>query len=393
VFKMRTRWTDITDFTDKEYEVTIGSIGLRDDPFPIQAPSTVDYWANNEELFRKLRSTLVDAMIFPTSNIYIFYGDVGVGKTFAARLMCHPSGLKLLFSELPEYIIKEPYVFIIDAVVPRRSGELTSTAYRNIIEKMLEEIRQDTELRQFFLNNLSVLPSGNVNISFQMIGRTFRQQTIERTTYDLSSNEGFKFVTDQRNKIGKITDINQISSIIKYLFYVMLQKYDRINLVVDECENLSEAPLSDRYQFSDLIKTLYNDIPNKMNIFLVYTQDTYIEIEKTLQRALLDRIKDKIYFKLVNSHEDLIIYIRECIKKRGKIEYEELITDEVLNKFSRYLISKYGRISFRDVNKEMHMLISKCYQFKMDSAKGDKFSFKIDEDAYLFYTTLFSIRG
>jgi len=390
---MRTRWTDITDFTDKEYEVTIGSIGLRDDPFPIQAPSTVDYWANNEELFRKLRSTLVDAMIFPTSNIYIFYGDVGVGKTFAARLMCHPSGLKLLFSELPEYIIKEPYVFIIDAVVPRRSGELTSTAYRNIIEKMLEEIRQDTELRQFFLNNLSVLPSGNVNISFQMIGRTFRQQTIERTTYDLSSNEGFKFVTDQRNKIGKITDINQISSIIKYLFYVMLQKYDRINLVVDECENLSEAPLSDRYQFSDLIKTLYNDIPNKMNIFLVYTQDTYIEIEKTLQRALLDRIKDKIYFKLVNSHEDLIIYIRECIKKRGKIEYEELITDEVLNKFSRYLISKYGRISFRDVNKEMHMLISKCYQFKMDSAKGDKFSFKIDEDAYLFYTTLFSIRG
>ena len=254
----------------------------------------------------------------------------------------------------------------------------------------LWEIRQDPELREFFMDNLSVLPSGDVKESFQRIGRAFRQKTLERTTYDLSSNEGFKFVTDQRNKIGKITDINQISSIIKYLFYVMLQKYDRINLVVDECENLSEAPLSDRYQFSDLIKTLYNDIPNKMNIFLVYTQDTYIEIEKTLQRALLDRIKDKINFKLVTSHEDIIIYIRECIEKRGKIDQGELITDEVLDQFSRYLISKYGRISFRTVNKEMRMLISKCYQFKMDSAQDDKFPFTIDEDAYSFYKTLFS---
>ena len=390
---MRTSWTEITDFTDKEYEVTIGSIGLRDDPFPIQAPSTVDYWADNEELFEKLRSTLVDAMIFPTSNIYIFYGDVGVGKTFAARLMCHPSGLNLFFGELPEGMIKDQYVFIIDAVVPRRSGELTSTAYRNIIEEMLEEIRQDPDLREFFIDNLSVLPSGDVNLSFQRIGQAFRQKTLGGTDYDLSSNEGFKFVTGKKNKIGRITDINQISKIIRYLFFVVLQKYDRINLVIDECENLSEAPLSDRYQFSDLIKTLYTDIPNKMNVFLVYTQDTYSEIEKTLQRALLDRIKDTIEFKPVTSHEDLIIYIRECIQKRGKIDYRELITDEVLDQFSRYLISKYGRISFRDVNKEMHMLISKCYQFKMDSAKDDKFPFKIDEAAYSFYKTIFNIRG
>ena len=127
----------------------------------------------------------------------------------------------------------------------------------------------------------------------------------------------------------------------------MLQKYDRINLVVDECENLSQAPLSDRYQFSDLIKTLYKDMPNKMNIFLVYTYDTYTDIEKTLQRALLDRIKDKIIFKLITAPEDIIIYIRECIEKRGKIDQGELITDTVLDQFSRYLISKYGRIRIK----------------------------------------------
>lgn len=387
---MKTSWTEITNFTDKEYEVTIGYTGMKDDPFPIQAPSTVDYWADNYDLFEKLRSTLIDAMLFPTSNIYIFYGDVGVGKTFAARLMCHPSGLNLFFGELPEGIIKDQYVFIIDAVVPRKAGELTSTAYRNIIEKMLEKIRQDPDLREFFIDNLSVLPSGNVKLSFQSIGRAFRQKTFKGTEYDLSSNQGFKFVTDQRNKIGKITDINQISSIIKYLFFVVLQKYDRINLVVDECENLSQAPLSDKSQFSDLIKTLYKDIPNKMNIFLVYTHDIYSDIEKTLQRALLDRIKDKIDFKLVTSHEDISIYIRECIEKRGKIDQGKLITDAVLDQFSHYLISKYRRISFRTVNKEMRMLISKCYQFKMDYSKDDKLPFKIDEDAYSFYKTLFS---
>ena len=385
-------WTEITDFSDTEYEVTIGSIGIKNDPFPIQAPDYVDYWADNEELFHRLRSTLVDAMIFPTSNIYIFYGDVGVGKTFAARLMCHPSGLNLLFKELPPGMIKDQYVFIIDAVVPRRTGELTSTVYRNIIQYLMEDIRKDDELRKFFIENINKIPSGDIKRAFMNISRVFRQKSLEQYEFDLSDNEGYKFITDKKNKIGRISDINQISNIIKFLFFIIYQKFDRINLIIDECENLSEAPLSDRFQFSDLIKTLYKEIPNKMNIFLAYTQDTYSEIQKTLQRALLDRIKSTIYFKRVNNKDDIIIYIRECLQKRGKISYRDLITDKVLNHFSEYLIEKYSSVSFRDVNKEMHILLSKCYQFKMNSAKGNKISFIIDDEAYSFFKTLFSIR-
>lgn len=385
-------WAEITDFIDEEYLETIGVIGLQYDPFPMIAPKKVDYWADNEELFHRLRAALIDAMLFKTSNIYVFYGDVGVGKTFVAHFMCEPTGLNVFFSELPEGMIKDQLVFKIEIVVPRRTGELTSTAHREIISYIIEEIRTDSDLRNAFLENIQSVPSGNVRRAFNYIAQGFRKVTLGAQTYDLSDNEGFKFIIDDRSKVGKIRDLNQVSEIITYLLYVVFHKYDRVNIIMDECENLSEAPLADRYQFSDLIKTIYGNITNKLNIFLLYTEDTYSEIEKTLQRALLDRIKDKILFKRVDNRDDIIIYISECIEKRGKIKSSELIDNDVLEEFSDYLINKYSQISFRDINKEMHNLISKCYKFKIESMGDREFIFKIDSEAYMFYKSIIGIR-
>jgi len=370
-----------------EYSEAISYIGLESDPFPNIPPKEVTYWADNKRVYNDIRDMVASSFLFATSRIYTFWGPVGVGKTYAAKYLCKSENRKKMFEKIPKHLIKDHYVIHVTASQPRRTGELTSSIYKDTLNEFIGIILKHDELRQHFNEVYKNIDNVKIRGAFGRLTEVTRQ-FYEGVDYRslLLKNVGYKYVMDEKNSIGKIQDINELAEILKWFFIVISKKYDRITLIIDELEYLASSSAAERYQFSDLIKSIYEFINSGLNVILVYTFDSYNGVAGTLQPAVINRIHDVIEFSKISEESDLIEYICDCITEGGGVPPERLIDLEVIELFSERILKYIKNISFRDINKEIHKFIAGCYRLASENDDFNITEFKITRELYELYT-------
>jgi len=351
----------------KEYFASLNALGIRKDrdPFPIEAPSDVDYWADNKEVQSRIIQAQIDSIMFSSTSLYVFWGPLGVGKTFAASYLANPKTKDFILRSLKRPKEFAPLVLRVYAVVPLRTGQLTFSVHRAIVKKVFSEISKDQQLIKSLAKVYKKLEAGNIKVAFKDIARRI-VPTMEGkiSISNIENCEGFKLLIQEKSKLGKIVDINDLVTIVKTLINVLLSKYKRIIIMIDELENLARATGTERLLFSDYLRRMHDEIDLGLTLILIFTFDSYEEVTSTLQPALVSRIREVIEFSFVKSVSDVKEYINDCLWLRSGKKSSEIMDPQVLDKISETLYSKFkGRLSFRDINKEMHQIFTTTFMF------------------------------
>lgn len=349
----------------EEYFKSINALGIRvdRDPFPIEAPSEVDYWADNKNVHSQLIQLEIDSVMFLSTSLYVFWGPVGVGKTFAAAYLANPRTKDLILKRLNRPQEFMPLVFTVNAVAPFRTGQLTFSVYRATVKTLFSEISKDQGSIKELAKAFRGLEAGTIRSAFRDIAKRITYAvTGEVVITNIEKCEGFKLLVQQRSKLGKLLDINDLVTVVKTLVDVLSNKYRRIMIVIDELENLSRATGTERLLFSDLLRRMHDEIDLGVTFVLIFTFDSYEEVASTLQPALVSRVRKVIEFGFVESLADIQEYIIDCLRYRSGKKLEEIMDRQVLEKIAGTLQSKFGgRLSFRDINKEMHEIFTTAY--------------------------------
>jgi hypothetical protein len=365
----------------EQYDKALNALGLRrdKDPFPLDPPVSVDYWADNKEVLERMVKTQLDSAMFASSFIYVLYGPVGGGKTFAIKYLANSEVQKTIFKALKKPEI-ETFSFRVTAIVPLRTGQLTFSLHRNMVESCLAKIREDQDLLKI-LTTWKDFGVGCIKTAFKDIAsHVNRPLGGSLSLPNLETTEGFKFLTQTKSKIGKLNDVNDLVETIRILVYILSKKYSRVVISIDELENLARATGTERFLISDFFRKLHENIEHDLTVFLIFTLDSFEGVADLLQKAFLSRIKDKIEFSYVKSAVTVREYIYECILKRCNVNPYDVIAEDVIYAIADSLISTFrGALSFRTINTEMiktftdaHILADRPKKFRIDSALYSK---------------------
>jgi Cdc6-like AAA superfamily ATPase len=348
----------------EQYSVSLNSLGIQRnlDPFPLDPPKEVDYWADNKNILKKMIQAQIDSMMFASSFMYIVYGPVGVGKTFAVKYLANPETQKLIAGTIKRPNL-ETFSIRVSAVMPMRAGQLTFSIHKDIVTSCFSTILKDQTLIRALLEAKDT-GTGKTRAAFEDIGKQMRRKTLENTvsTKDLEKSEGFKFLVQEKSSIGKVQDTNELVETIKILVGIFSKKYERVIISLDELEMLRRSTQTERSIFSDFLRKLNETIENSMTIFLIFTFETFEDVEQVLQPALLSRVKDSIEFPFIKSKTDVKQYITECILLRSKIEPEKVIEEEAVDEIASSLLANFRQhLTFRIINNEMHRIFTSTY--------------------------------
>lgn len=348
-----------------QYEVSLNSLGIRRDldPFPLDPPQEVDYWADNKSILQKIIQAQIDSTLFASSFIHILYGPAGVGKTFAVKYMANPKMQQLILhnQKRPDFTTLS---FRVAATAPLRTGQLTFSLYRSIVGRLFDEIPKDQELLSVFQKTRSI-GSGKIKVAFQdMQKQVTRSLDGKLEVKSVERTEGYRMLIQERSRLGRIQDVNELVEVVKVLAEILHEKYDRIIISLDELENLRRATGTERILCSDFLRKLHETIDYNMTLFLIFTFEALEEVEQVLQTALLSRVKDSIEFPFVRNKADVKQYITECILMRSRVDPSNVIEQEVIAQIASSLVLVFkGRLTFRVVNIEMHRIFTSAFIF------------------------------
>jgi Cdc6-like AAA superfamily ATPase len=368
-----------SDSSTFEYQKSLNALNIaRDrDPFPFDPPRTVDYWADNRKVLQKLVQVQVDSIMFASSFIYILYGPFGGGKTFAIRYLSNPKTQKLVLGSLKRTDLE---VLNIDvrAVAPVKTGQLTFSLHKEIIEKCFTAIVKSDELIRALVRSEQI-GIGKIKAAFEDIRHsTTRSLDGEPRIVGLEDSDGYKLLTQARSRLGKLQDVNELVESISILVQLLSKKYGRVIISIDELENLARASVTERVICSDFLRKIHEMIEHNLTLFLLFTFDSYEVVSQVLQPALLSRVREAIEFTHVKEKSDIIDYIRECLALRSKVNPNDVIDQEVVEAIAGRLIDSFkGSLSFRDINREMHDIFSRTYISAKQPSK-----YKIESSVY-----------
>ena len=359
----------------EKYTKSLNALGIpRDkDPFPFGPPEQVDYWADNKKILQKIVQTQIDSMMFASSFIYVLYGPIGGGKTFAVKYLANPKAQKMILTSLRRPEFKSINIQV-TAIAPLRTGQLTFSLHKDIVEKCFSAILENEELIDIFIR-AKQLGVGKIKAAFGNIKKTVTRSlngTLGIT--NLENTEGYKFLTQTRSRLGKLQDVNELVETIRILVKILSEKYGRIIISIDELENLRRATGTDRVLCSDFLRKMHDMIEHDMTLFLIFTLESFEDVAQLLQPALVSRVKESIEFPFVKAKSDVKEYITECIAQRCEINPYDIIEEKVIDEISDTLITNFrGRISFRQINREMYKIFTNTYicadqpRYKIDS--------------------------
>lgn len=377
-----------SDTEMEQYAVSLNALGIQRnlDPFPFDPPKEVDYWADNKNMLQKIVQAQIDSMMFASSFIYILYGPVGGGKTFAVKYLANPKTQKRIMASLERPTFESLNMRVV-AVAPMRAGQLTFSLYRNIVENCFSAIIKDQDLLTI-LKKTTDIGTGKIKAAFQDIRKmTIRSLEGRLEARNIEQSEGYKFLTQDRSRLGKIQDVNELVEVIRVLVKIASEKYERVIISLDELENLRRATGTERVLCSDLLRKMHETIEYNMTLFLIFTFETFEEIEQVLQPALLSRVKDTIEFPFVKDKSEVKEYITECISMRSKVNPDDVIEPEVIDLIASSLVVNFkGRLTFRAINREMHRIFTSTYIFAKRPPK-----YEITAD--LYKKTMKSVRA
>ena len=353
---------DKMDSREKEnYRAFLSAFGVRGkiDPFPIAAPHKVDYWADNKEVLSKLIRAEGDALIFPSSRIHAFYGPLGGGKSFAVSYLGHPKTRKVLTKYLPpEDEGKDFLAFSVPASYPLKTGMLTRGVYVGIFERLFREILEDKTILGVFRKAIEKTPG--------VVGEALRNamdKMVITLDFDLNlskveSGEGYKLLTLERSKLGSLKTQTDFVSAIKAVVDPLLAKYQRILIAIDELESLRQVSTSERLFFNDFIRRLHQEVETGLTLILIFSLQSFEDVQAVLQPAVIERISENISFGYVKSRKDIVDYISECFEKGAGVNPSEVIDTDALEAIAADIKRDKREITFRDVNKQLHRIFA-----------------------------------
>jgi hypothetical protein len=363
----------------EQYTKSLNALGIRRDrdPFPFDPPKVVDYWADNKGVLQKIVQAQIDSVMFASSFMYILYGPVGGGKTFAVKYLANPETQKLILAGLKKPEFKSLSIRV-RAIVPIRTGQLTFSLHKDIVKKCLSAIFKSNELITI-LKKTKQIGEGNVKAAFRDLRNSVRLTLEGKVNIaNLENSEGYKFLTQTKSRLGKLQDVNELVESIEVLVRVLSEKYGRIIISIDELENLRRATGTEMILCSDFLRKMHEMIEHDLTVFLIFTLESFEEVSRLLQTAFVSRVKERIEFPFVRDRSDVKEYITECISQRSKINPYEVIEEEVIDAISDSLITSFrGRLSFRDINREMHKIFTSTYIFANQPRR-----YKIDNTLY-----------
>lgn len=363
----------------EQYSKSLNALGIpRDkDPFPFDPPRKVDYWADNKKVLQEIIQAQIDSTMFASSFIYVLYGPLGGGKTFAVAYLANPKTQQVFLKSLkrPKF---ESLIIRVAAVAPLRTGQLTFSLHKDVVEECFSAILRSEELIKIFAGTEQI-GTGKIKVAFEDTRKSvIRSLEGKLRIADLEISEGYKFLTQTRSRLGKLQDVNELVETIRILIHILSKKYGRIIISIDELENLARATGTERVLCSDFLRKMHEMIEHDLTLFLIFTLESYEEVSRILQPALLSRVKASIEFPFVKAKSDVKEYIRECLSLRSKVDPDEVIADEVIDAISDSLITNFpGRLSFRDINREVHRIFTTTYIFANQPSK-----YKIDHTIY-----------
>ena len=111
---------------DNDYLDALNALGLdrNKDPFPMNTPESVSYWADNHYVLKELVHIQTQAFTFVLSSMYLFWGPKGTGKTFAGSFISNLDTTTRLLRAL-----KKPRDYTVKVI--RINAPSHRVAYRN----------------------------------------------------------------------------------------------------------------------------------------------------------------------------------------------------------------------------------------------------------------------
>lgn len=331
----------------------------RKDPFPISAPHKVDYWADNKKVLSELIRVERDALIFPSSRIHAFYGPLGGGKSFAISYLADPNTRKVLMKHVsPTGKAKDFLAFSIPASFPLRAGMLTRNVYLGIFRKLFDEIVLDIHLLDG-LREMARTTPGTVGQALRSITQSVVRNIEGKISLStIEETDGYKLLTLERSRLGSLKTQDDYVLAIKAVAEPLLVKYRRVLIAIDELENLRQVSASERLFFNDFVRRLHQEIETGLVIILIFTLQTFGEVESVLQPAVLSRISGQIHFDFVRTRHDIVEYIVQCLEEGADVKASDVMERDAIEAIARDLLKYRKEVTFREVNKELHLIFT-----------------------------------
>ncbi len=353
----------------KRYESLLVEIGLQADPFLVEAPEKVDYWAENQALLESLIRTYVDSLISDASAIYILWGFLGTGKTHSMRYLSNTRVQEKIREKLGTPKGAPQAVSIaVTTPVPARTGELTNAVYQQLLKALLGQIDRKA------LNALGEIAAkkemGPPYSILRVLNEKYGKQTSlvrpRRLLRAMEGTEEWKYLVDLRSrKYGKLSSTVEMATVLSLLVQSLVRVGSRVFVWIDELEHLSSGTGTERQLFSDLIRKLFDDTDEGLTIFLVFTLNTLEKVRELLLPALWSRISEerKVEFEPLEKKEEIEEYFREVVQAVGKTDPREFIEDSALRRIVGNVLQKYapGDLVPRNLNVEFKSILTAAY--------------------------------
>jgi hypothetical protein len=377
---------NLKESTPKGYQKTLKELGFTTNPFPIEAPSSVNYWADFKELFDRLLDIHLQALLNRSSRMYVYFGELGSGKTHACRYFCNENTQNKLIKSIQStgQAIKTKCIPAASPI-PGKTGQLVKCVYLDILIQLLDMSKTGYEK----LYELTKTPSQRACISaLNGIAKIAKaQKQWSGSPVKLYENtEEYKFLTlrARSKKYGMLETTSDLSLVIEHLIKANFDTYDRTFIWIDECENLRESSSLERRLFSDFLRKIYDEIDSDLTIILIFSLSSYTDVQKLLMPAIWSRIQKEetqegtIEFTLLKNDGDLNDYLTDCLKAVTSKDLGEIIEEGAIQRIIAEIKQESSNlgISPRDVNRKMQTVLTRSYHLWTREGKG-KAKFKI----------------
>jgi len=371
---------NITVEEDREYLKILLELGLKADPFPIEAPSEVNYWADNKKLLNQLLELQIDMISYPSTNLNIFYGALGAGKTHACNYLSNKGVQeKLAKIILKKELKKEILSMVVVAPLPQKTGQITTAVYKELVHKLLSELTKDDYERLLVQLRTYKRSAYFVDALKNLAKWVTKQLTIDGSAKPVDSIkalEEFHFLTTLKSRTyGTLETSIDLADTLSIIIKTLVKGGKDVIIFIDELEHLNAEKPTGRLLFSSFIRELYDEVENNLNIVLIFTHATYDEIILLLSPAVIDRLNVKgiVNFAPMKTENDLREYFEMNIESQGG-NPQALIDKDALDIIIKKILSagKTG-VKPREFNREMKNIIPPLYNYRKNKKLGGSF--------------------
>jgi hypothetical protein len=337
--------------------ITLAELNLEFNPFKDATANNANnnlVWASMEDVKSKLERSYNDCLVNNSKQIILNWGQWGGGKTFSAfyfsKEMNNVDHLQHIYVKCPKDGTKATDEFF-SSVIDSISFDKLSNHIRNLIA----QVGEDT-----LINYLSPIATKEFAKAIVLIGSQNDEicNTMNRFLFSGITKTELK-------KLGLSRDIQTDSDSVKFLSGILScytgtdsLNNGRVVIWLDEMEDLIYFAPKNYKIFSQILRDLFDAIPDRFLFFMNFTlaegQESTIQL--ILGDALWSRVTKKIRYKEFNE-DDALSYVNDLLKA-AKIDKDSAHPFDM--DIARALINNIplNILTPREINKHITSLLS-----------------------------------